>query len=210
MTSNALRLTWGNGRHLGCDFIAGCDGFHGSSRRVIPTNIRREFKRACPFRWLDILANAPRCHDKLIYANHDRGFALASMRSSTRSRYYGQVPVDVDDNRWPDEWLSDELALRLPQVADTMVRGPALEKSIAPLRSFVSERMRHERLFLAGDATPIVPPTGAKGLNLTASDVTRLCEAFSATTIETIVKRSLAILPKRSLVSGKPNVLVGS
>ena len=171
-------VTWGDRQRLDCDFIAGCDGFHGPSRKTIPNGIRREFERVYPFGWLGILADVPPCHHELIYANHDRGFALASMRSPTRSRYYVQVPVDEDIALWPDERLWDELALRLPQVADTIVRGPALEKSIAPLRSFVSEPMRHGRLFLAGDSTHIVPPTGAKGLNLAASDVAYLSDAL--------------------------------
>jgi p-hydroxybenzoate 3-monooxygenase len=175
--SDAPYVTWENGR-LDCDFIAGCDGFHGVSRNAIPDSILREFERVYPFGWLGILADVPPCHHELIYANHDRGFALASMRSPTRSRYYVQLPVDEDISLWPDERLWDELALRLPQVADTIIRGPALEKSIAPLRSFVSEPMCHGRLFLAGDSTHIVPPTGAKGLNLAASYVAYLSEAL--------------------------------
>jgi p-hydroxybenzoate 3-monooxygenase len=176
--SDAPYVTWGDGHRLDCDFIAGCDGFHGPSRKAIPAATAREFERVYPFGWLGILADVPPCHHELIYANHDRGFALASMRSPTRSRYYVQVPVDEDIALWPDERLWDELALRLPQVADTIVRGPALEKSIAPLRSYVSEPMRHGRLFLAGDSTHIVPPTGAKGLNLAASDVAYLSDAL--------------------------------
>jgi p-hydroxybenzoate 3-monooxygenase len=175
--SDAPFVTWNGGR-LDCDFVTGCDGFHGASRQAIPTTIRREYERVYPFGWLGILADVPPCHHELIYANHDRGFALASMRSPTRSRYYVQVPVDEDIALWPDERLWDELALRLQQVADTITRGPALEKSIAPLRSFVSEPMQHGRLFLAGDATHIVPPTGAKGLNLAASDVAYLSDAL--------------------------------
>lgn len=172
-------VTWRGGR-LDCDFIAGCDGFHGPSRQAIPAGVRREFERVYPFGWLGILADVPPCHHELIYANHDRGFALASMRSPTRSRYYIQVPVDEYIDDWPDERLWGELCRRLPQVANTITRGPALEKSIAPLRSFVSEPMRHGRLFLAGDATHIVPPTGAKGLNLAASDVAYLSDALIA------------------------------
>jgi p-hydroxybenzoate 3-monooxygenase len=174
---DAPYVTWDGGR-LDCDFIAGCDGFHGPSRRAIPDRVRREFERVYPFGWLGILADVPPCHHELIYANHDRGFALASMRSPKRSRYYVQVPVDEDIALWPDERLWDELGTRLPQVADRIVRGPALEKSIAPLRSFVSEPMRYGRLFLAGDSTHIVPPTGAKGLNLAASDVAYLSDAL--------------------------------
>jgi p-hydroxybenzoate 3-monooxygenase len=178
VTSEAPYVTWGDGERLDCDFIAGCDGFHGPSRKAIPDGARREFERLYSFGWLGILADVPPCHHELIYANHDRGFALASMRSPTRSRYYVQVPVDEDLALWPDDRLWDELARRLPQVADTITRGPALEKSIAPLRSFVSEPMRHGRLFLAGDSTHIVPPTGAKGLNLAASDVAYLSDAL--------------------------------
>jgi p-hydroxybenzoate 3-monooxygenase len=177
LESDAPYVTWSGGR-LDCDFIAGCDGFHGASRQAIPISVRREFERVYPFGWLGILADVPPCHHELIYANHDRGFALASMRSPTRSRYYVQVPAQEDIALWPDDRLWDELGARLPQVADTITRGPALEKSIAPLRSFVSEPMQHGRLFLAGDSTHIVPPTGAKGLNLAASDVAYLSDAL--------------------------------
>ena len=173
-------LTWGDGQRLDARFIAGCDGFHGPSRHAIPAAARREYERVYPFGWLGILADVPPCHHELIYANHDRGFALASMRSPTRSRYYIQVPEGEDLAAWPDERLWDELAIRLgPEAAAGMTRGPALEKSIAPLRSFVSEPMRHGSLFLAGDAAHIVPPTGAKGLNLAASDVAYLSEALT-------------------------------
>ena len=134
---------------------------------------------ANPFAWLGILADVPPCHPELIYANHPHGFALASMRSPTRSRYYVQVPADEQLDDWPDERLWDELALRLgPEAAAGLTRGPALEKSIAPLKSYVFEPMRHGRLFLAGDSAHIVPPTGAKGLNLAASDVAYLSEAL--------------------------------
>jgi len=171
----------GEARRLDCDFIAGCDGYHGPSRRAIPASAAKEFERAYPFGWLGILADVPPCHDELIYANHERGFALASMRSPTRSRYYIQVPLDEPLDAWPDDRLWDELAVRLsPEAAAGIVRGPALEKSIAPLRSYVFEPMRHGRLFLAGDAAHIVPPTGAKGLNLAASDVAYLSEALIA------------------------------
>jgi p-hydroxybenzoate 3-monooxygenase len=164
---------------LDCDFIAGCDGAHGVSHTMIPASVRKTFERIYPFGWLGILADVPPCSEELIYANHPRGFALASMRSHTRSRYYVQVALDEKLQDWSDERLWDELAVRLgPEAAAGMTRGPALEKSIAPLRSFVSEPMRHGRLFLAGDAAHIVPPTGAKGLNLAASDVHYLCEAL--------------------------------
>ena len=171
----------GDTHRLTCDFIAGCDGFHGPSKRAIPQTLKRDFERAYPFGWLGILADVPPCDHELIYANHERGFALASMRSEVRSRYYIQVPLDTDLADWPDERVWDELALRLgPAAASNIVRGPSIEKSIAPLRSYVFEPMRHGRLFLAGDAAHIVPPTGAKGLNLASSDVAYLSEALLA------------------------------
>ena len=164
---------------LDAQFICGCDGFHGPSRQAMPDSVGRTYEKVYPFGWLGILADVPPCNHELIYANHPNGFALASMRSATRSRYYIQVPVDEDINLWPDDRLWDELAVRLgPDAAASMTRGPALEKSIAPLRSFVFEPMRHGSLFLAGDAAHIVPPTGAKGLNLAASDVAYLSEAL--------------------------------
>ena len=168
-------------RALRCDFVAGCDGFHGPCRRAIPAAVRREFERVYPFGWLGILADVPPCDHELIYASHARGFALASMRSPTRSRYYVQVPINERLADWPDARVWDELAERLgPGAAARTVRGPAIERSIAPLRSFVSEPMRHGRLFLAGDAAHIVPPTGAKGLNLAAADVGLLADALCA------------------------------
>jgi p-hydroxybenzoate 3-monooxygenase len=143
--------------------------------------LSRVFERVYAFGWLGILAEVPPCHDELIYSNHRRGFALASMRSPTRSRYYIQCPIDQNLADWPDERIWDELAVRLgDKAASRMVRGPSIEKSIAPLRSFVSEPMQYGRLFLAGDAAHIVPPTGAKGLNLAASDVYFLSEALIA------------------------------
>lgn len=161
------------------DFIAGCDGFHGPSRKAIPAERMREFERVYPFGWLGILADVPPCHPELIYANGPRGFALASMRSHTRSRYYIQVPLTDTLDQWPEARLWDELALRFDSISDHGVtRGPALEMSIAPLRSFVCETMRHGRLFLAGDSGHIVPPTGAKGLNLAASDIAYLSQAL--------------------------------
>ncbi len=160
-------------------FVCGCDGFHGPSRKAIPDSVGRVYEKVYPFGWLGILADVAPCHPELIYANHLNGFALASMRSPTRSRYYIQVPVDEDIALWPDERLWDELAVRLgPEAAARMTRGPSIEKSIAPLRSFVFEPMRHGSLFLAGDSAHIVPPTGAKGLNLAASDVIYLSEAL--------------------------------
>jgi p-hydroxybenzoate 3-monooxygenase len=164
---------------LDCAFVAGCDGYHGPSRAAVPASLRREFERVYPFGWLGILADVPPCDHELVYANHERGFALASMRSMTRSRYYIQVPLDERLEQWPDDRLWDELAVRLGPAGARIVRGPALEKSIAPLRSFLFEPMRHGRLFLAGDAAHIVPPTGAKGLNLAASDVCYLAEALA-------------------------------
>jgi p-hydroxybenzoate 3-monooxygenase len=171
----------GERQHLDCDFVAGCDGQHGISAGAIPTEFRQIFERSYPFGWLGILADCPPCDDEIIYAYHGRGMALASQRSRTRSRYYIQVPLTKRLEEWPDERIWDELALRLgPQAARDMTRAPAIEKSIAPLRSFVSQPMRHGRLFLAGDAAHIVPPTGAKGLNLAASDVHYLSEALIA------------------------------
>jgi p-hydroxybenzoate 3-monooxygenase len=176
-------VTWrenGIERRLDCDFIAGCDGFHGVSRACIPDHVLNAFERVYPFGWLGILAEVPPANHELIYANHARGFALASMRSSTRSRYYIQCPVHEKLEDWPDERFWDEVALRLgPETAAHIVRGPSFEKSIAPLRSFVTEPMRHGKLFLAGDAAHIVPPTGAKGLNLAVADVIFLSEALA-------------------------------
>jgi p-hydroxybenzoate 3-monooxygenase len=166
---------------LDAEFIAGCDGFHGPSRKAIPAEAAREYEREYPFGWLGILADVPPCHPELIYSNSARGFALASMRSPTRSRYYIQVPLTERIEDWPEDRLWDELALRFDAIsAHGVTRGPALEMSIAPLRSYVFETMRHGRLFLAGDAAHIVPPTGAKGLNLAASDVAYLSDALIA------------------------------
>ena len=166
---------------IDCDFIAGCDGFHGPSRKSIPAPLVREFEREYPFGWLGILADVPPCHPELIYSNGPRGFALASMRSPTRSRYYIQVPLTDRVEDWSEDRLWDEVALRFDSISEHGVtRGPALEMSIAPLRSYVFETMRHGRLFLAGDAAHIVPPTGAKGLNLAASDVAYLSRALIA------------------------------
>ena len=162
-------------------FIVGCDGFHGVSRPAIPASVGRPYEKVYPFGWLGVLADVPPCNHELIYANHANGFALASQRSLTRSRYYIQVPLTEKLEDWPDDRLWDELALRLgPDAAANMARGPAIEKSIAPLRSFVFEPMRHGSLFLVGDAAHIVPPTGAKGLNLAASDVAYLSAALIA------------------------------
>jgi len=160
---------------LECDYIAGCDGFHGVARQSIPAEALKIFERVYPFGWLGILADTPPIHDELVYAKHERGFALCSMRSPSRSRYYLQVPAQESVDEWSDERFWDELKTRLPQsLAAQLVTGPSIEKSIAPLRSFVVEPMQYGRLFLLGDAAHIVPPTGAKGLNLAASDVSTL------------------------------------
>ncbi|RSU56006.1 4-hydroxybenzoate 3-monooxygenase [Sphingobium yanoikuyae] len=169
----------GVAQELQCDYVVGCDGYHGVSRNSIPAHVLRTFERVYPFGWLGILADVPPADHELIYANHERGFALASMRSPTRSRYYIQCRLDEQVEDWSDDRFWDELCLRLgPDAASRVTRGPSFEKSIAPLRSFVSEPMRWGRLFLAGDAAHIVPPTGAKGLNLAASDVIMLSEAL--------------------------------
>jgi p-hydroxybenzoate 3-monooxygenase len=169
----------GREERLAARFIVGCDGFHGPSRKAIPAGVGREYERVYPFGWLGILADVPPCNHELIYANHERGFALASMRSHVRSRYYIDVPLTEKIEDWSDERLWDELAVRLgPEAAANMTRGPAIEKSIAPLRSYVFEPMRHGSLLLCGDAAHIVPPTGAKGLNLAASDVHYAAEAL--------------------------------
>ncbi len=160
---------------IDCDYVAGCDGFHGVSRRAIPEHRIKTFERVYPFGWLGLLADTPPVSEELIYARHERGFALCSMRSAHRSRYYLQVSLDEKVEDWSDERFWEELKRRLPQdTAHDLVTGPALEKSIAPLRSFVVEPMQYGRLFLVGDAAHIVPPTGAKGLNLAASDVNTL------------------------------------
>lgn len=176
-------VTWrkdGVEHRLDCDFVAGCDGYHGVSRTMIPADVLKTFERVYPFGWLGVLADVPPLED-LVYCNHERGFALASQRSPTRSRYYVQVAADEKIEDWPDERFWDEFAARIgPEAARSVIRGPSIEKSIAPLRSFVAEPMRWKRLFLAGDAAHIVPPTGAKGLNLAASDVHYLSEALIA------------------------------
>ena len=164
---------------LDCDFIAGCDGFHGVSRQTIPADVLTTYERVYPFGWLGMLADVPPCHEELIYGKSEQGFYLCSQRSKTRSRYYLQVPLTEKVEDWSDERFWDELKSRmLPEDAKNVVTGASLEKSIAPLRSFVTEPMRYKKLFLAGDAAHIVPPTGAKGLNLAASDVMYLADAF--------------------------------
>ncbi len=190
----------GEDRRVDCAYVAGCDGFHGVSRAAIPAGALSVYEREYPFGWLGILAEVPPCDHELIYARHERGFALASMRSPTRSRYYVQCPVTDRVEDWPDERFWNEAALRLgPEAAATMTRGPSFEKSVAPLRSFVVEPMQYGRLFLAGDAAHIVPPTGAKGLNLAVSDVVVLAEGLverlrrgSARGLERYSERALA------------------
>lgn len=165
----------GQRQRLDCDYIAGCDGFHGVSRQSIPAGVLKQYERVYPFGWLGLLADTPPVNHELIYAHHERGFVLCSQRSHTRSRYYLQVPLQERVEDWSDERFWDELKARLPEeVAARLVTGAALEKSIAPLRSQVVEPMQYGRLFLLGDAAHIVPPTGAKGLNLAASDVNYL------------------------------------
>ena len=174
----------GESWRLDCDYIAGCDGFHGVARQSIPSDVLKIFERVYPFGWLGVLAETPPVNDELVYARHERGFALCSQRSASRSRYYLQVPAGEKVEDWSDQRFWDELKTRLPTaLAERLVTGPSLEKSIAPLRSFVVEPMQYGRLFLLGDAAHIVPPTGAKGLNLAASDVstlfTMLCKVYT-------------------------------
>lgn len=201
--SDRPRVTYkkdGVSHEIECDFIAGCDGFHGVSRASVTPSAIRTYERVYPFGWLGILSETPPVSPELIYVNHGRGFALCTMRSMKRSRYYLQCPLDDDINKWPDERFWDELKSRLDQKArEALVTGPSIEKSIAPLRSFVAEPMRFGRLFLAGDASHIVPPTGAKGLNLAASDVHYLSSALrefydekSAAGIDAYSARALA------------------
>lgn len=190
----------GVSHRLDCDFIAGCDGYHGPSRKTVEGKGLETFERVYPFGWLGIVADVAPVHHELIYANHSRGFALCSMRSATRSRYYVQCPLDDKVEDWTDERFWDELRRRLPtDSADRVTTGPSIEKSIAPLRSFVAEPMRFGRLFLVGDAAHIVPPTGAKGLNLAASDVRYLFDGLrehyadkSAAGIDAYSKRALS------------------
>jgi p-hydroxybenzoate 3-monooxygenase len=197
------RVTWtkdGATHTLEADFIAGCDGFHGVCRASVPRSAIQEYEKVYPFGWLGLLSDTPPVNHELIYANTPRGFALCSMRSMTRSRYYLQVPLTDKIEEWTDDAFWQELRLRLdPQAAAQLVTGPSIEKSIAPLRSFVTEPLRFGRLFLAGDAGHIVPPTGAKGLNLAATDVKLLSSALiehyrekSAAGIEHYSRRALA------------------
>lgn len=179
---DAPKVSWtidGIGKSIACDVVVGCDGYHGVARKCIPPSIANAYERVYPFGWLGVLADVPPCNEELIYANHANGFALASMRSTTRSRYYIQCRLEDSIEAWPDERFWDETCLRLGEEAAAHVtRGASFEKSIAPLRSFVFEPMRWGKLFLAGDAAHIVPPTGAKGLNLAVSDVIFLADAL--------------------------------
>ena len=171
----------GQGHEIACDFIAGCDGSHGVSRACVPTEAITLYERSLPFGWLGVLSDTPPVDHELIYSRGEAGFALCSMRSPSRSRTYVQVPLTDSIEQWPDQRFWDELRRRIPaEAADSLITGPSLEKSIAPLRSFVAEPMRFGRLFLAGDAAHIVPPTGAKGLNLAASDASCLADALIA------------------------------
>ncbi len=169
----------GEEKSLAAEFVAGCDGYHGASRKAVPERSFRTFERVYPFGWLGVLSETAPVSDELIYANHERGFALCSMRTHHLSRYYVQCSLDDSVEDWPDESFWDELRRRIdPPAAEALQTGPSIEKSIAPLRSFVAEPLRFGRLFLAGDAAHIVPPTGAKGLNLAASDIRYLAHAL--------------------------------
>ena len=184
VTGGAPSVTFtrdGASQRLECDFVAGCDGYHGPSRPTIPGSVLRTFEREYPFGWLGILSETSPVDEELIYARHENGFALCSMRSATLSRYYVQCPLEDSIDEWPDDRFWEELKARLPaDAAATLVTGPSIEKSIVPLRSFVGEPMRYGNLVLAGDAAHVVPPTGAKGLNLALSDVRYLAEALAA------------------------------
>lgn len=170
----------GETRRLDCDLIAGCDGVHSTTRDHVPDKLRRTYERTYPFVWVGLLSETPPVNDELIYANHDRGFALCSMRNSNLSRYYVQGMEDDQTEDWPDDRFWSELKARLPSgPAERLVTGSSVEKLVTPLRSWVSEPMSFGRLFLAGDAAHIVPPTGAKGLNLAISDIVYLAEAIT-------------------------------
>ena len=171
--------TGGQEQRIDCDYIAGCDGFHGVSRKTIPDEVRREYEKVYPFGWLGVLSETPPVDDELIYASSERGFALCSMRHESLSRYYVQCPLTDKPEDWSDEAFWEELKRRIPEeAADKLITGPTIEKSIAPLRSFVAEPTQWGRLFLCGDAAHIVPPTGAKGLNTAASDIHYLYHAL--------------------------------
>ncbi len=183
ITSASPSLTYavhGQAATVEADYIAGCDGFHGVSRHAMPSDVRREYERLYPFGWLGVLSETPPVSHELIYARHERGFALCSMRNPMLSRYYIQCPADTVAASWSDEQFWDELRRRIPEEASSaLVTGPSIEKSVTPLRSYVAEPMQWGTLLLAGDAAHIVPPTGAKGLNLAFSDVYYLAEAFA-------------------------------
>ena len=182
VTTDMAHITFvknGHEQRIESDFIIGCDGFHGVSRQTIPVAIRKEFEQVYPFGWLGILSETPPVSEELIYANHERGFALCSMRNERLSRYYVQTSLNDKVEHWSDKRFWEELKRRLPEeTADILVTGPSIEKSIAPLRSFICEPMQWGNLFLVGDAAHIVPPTGAKGLNLAVSDVHYLSKAL--------------------------------
>ena len=184
LTSATPYVTYRDGDNIvriDCDYVIGADGFHGVSRKSIPKTVLKEYEKVYPFGWLGVLSRTPPVNPELIYAKHERGFALCSLRSQVLSRYYIQVPLSDNVEDWSDEAFWDELKRRLPaEVADRLVTGPSIEKSIAPLRSFVAEPMRYGNLFLAGDAAHIVPPTGARGLNSAASDIYYLYHAMVA------------------------------
>jgi p-hydroxybenzoate 3-monooxygenase len=180
--SNSPYVTYeknGETHRVNARFITGCDGFHGPSRKAIPDGDQYHLEKVYPFGWLGVLADVPPATHEVAYANHDRGFGLCSMRSETRSRYYVQVPLEDKVEDWSDDRFWDELSIRMgPEIAAKITRGPSIEKSIAPLRSFIFQKMRHGSLFLAGDSAHIVPPTGAKGLNLASSDIAYLAPAL--------------------------------
>ena len=185
---------------IACDYVAGCDGFHGVSRRSIPEELLRTYERVYPFGWLGVLVDKPPVSHELIYVNHARGFALCSMRSLTRSRYYLQCRLDEHVEDWPDDKFWEELARRLdPEARANLQTGASIEKSVAPLRSFVAEPMRYGNLFLAGDAAHIVPPTGAKGLNLAASDVAYLSARADRALQKRLGARASTPMPQKAL-----------
>lgn len=212
VTLNTPYVTYklkGQNHRIDCDFVIGCDGFHGISRQSIPSTLRKEFERIYPFGWLGVLSETPPVSHELIYANHPRGFALCSMRNENLSRYYVQTPLSERVDDWSDARFWDELKRRIPEAAaDRLITGPSIEKSLARLRSFISEPMQWGRLFLVGDASHIVPPTGAKGLNLAVSDVHYLTEALlqhyqegDPKALETYSKKALARVWKASRFS---------
>ncbi len=199
----------GETQRIDCDFVAGCDGFHGVSRRSIPDTVRNEYEKICPFAWIGVLSETRPAGEEIIYSRSQAGFALCSMRSDTLSRYYLQCPVTDTLEQWSDDRFWSALSARLPaSIADQLDTGPSIEKNMAPLRAFISEPMRYGRLFLAGDAAHIVPPTGAKGLNLAASDIFYLSNAViefyksgSETGLDAYSQKALARVWKASRFS---------